>query len=626
MRLPIFPRILATLLGCSLIPLLVVLGILLQVESATVRQLVMDHLNHVAELQKNRLTQSSRHGLESLALLTSRTQMRLSLRDWLTSRDVAARDKVARIISDARQAVPRLNMIDVVSLDGEVVASTSSERSGTRPYEESLIDDALGGPRSRAIVLDTGGRPSLRTCGPLILDDETIGVIVVDSDVTTLSASINDYTGLGESGETLIAGEVGGERVLLLQPRFDNASESSAVAAFDAAFGSPFMIFDGTTDYRGQSVIAVSRYLPQENWVLVVKLDRDEALAPVHNLQVAALLIGILVTLAVTGISVALTRTLAAPISRLAAVSERIQQGELNARSDDDDGHDEIAQLARVFNAMSELLVARNRNLQGQVAERTAELTRSNRDLEQFASIASHDLQTPIRNVSSAIRLLQREMTDVEFTEKARRYMDSLEESSGLMQAQVEGLLAFSRVSSQGRDTATRVELADVVKQSLASLKLALDESAAQVDVGNLRAVQGDAVQLRLLMQNLISNAIKYRVPDRPPRIQIQTEEENGFVTCRVTDNGMGIAEKFHDRVFEIFRRLHHQHDIPGTGIGLALCRRIIERHGGEFELAWSRCEDSELGPSGSEFRFTLAAPIEDGHDSAAPPETDNSL
>lgn len=615
MRLPIFPRIVLTLLCCSLIPLLAVLGIVVQVETTAVRQLVTDQLNQVAELQKNRLKESSRHGLESLALLTSRTQLRLSLREWLRSGDAAAKDKVTRIINDARESVPRLLTIAVVGLDGELVASTGQVPAGAKPYDSSVIEDAVKGPRSHAIVMQSG-RPTLRTCGPLILEEETIGVIVADSDVTTLAASIYDYTGLGETGETLLAGEVSGNRVLLLQPRFDATTEPAAMTVFDAAFASSDQLFDDTIDYRGESIIAVSRFLPDENWALVVKRDRAEAMAPLNAIRTTILVVGLVVTLVVTGIALALSRTLAAPITRLAAVSQRIQHGELDARSTDNEGQDEVAQLGRVFNAMADLLVDRNRRLEVQVAERTAELTRSNRDLEQFASVASHDLQTPIRNVASAIRLLQREMNDVEFTEKAQRYMDSLEESSGLMQAQVEGLLAFSRVSSRGGDIETRVELADVVTKSLTALKLDLDDAGAQVDVGDLPAVQGDAVQLRLLIQNLISNAIKYRVADRAPRIHIRGEQQNGTVTCSVTDNGMGIADKFRDRIFEIFRRLHHQRDIPGTGIGLALCRRIVERHGGEIELAWSRSEDSDAGESGSEFQFTLAAPAQDGHDS----------
>ena len=616
MRLPIFPRMLAVLLGCSLLPLLAVLGIVVQIETSAVRQLVTDQLNQVAELQKNRLMENSRHGLESLALLTSRTQLRLSLREWLRSGDTAARDKVTRIINDARASVPRLLIIDVVELEGEVVASTTEEHAGTRPYEPAVIADAVQGPRSHAIVIQDG-RPILRTCGPLVLDGEAIGVIIVDSDITTLAASIYDYTGLGETGETLLAGEVSGQRVLLLNPRFDASTDPAAMTIFDAAFAGPFQIFGSVTDYRGQPVIAVSRHLPDENWALIVKRDSAEALAPVYSLRTTILIVGLIVTLAVTGVAVLLSQALAAPIARLAAVSRRIQQGELDVRSTDDLGKDEIAQLGRVFNSMADLLVDRNRHLAEQVAERTAELTRSNRDLEQFASVASHDLQTPIRNVASAIRLLHREMKDVEFTDKARRYMDSLEESSSLMQAQVEGLLTFSRVSSRGGDTKIRVELSDVVSQSMSALKSDLDEVGVQVDVGPLPAVLGDAVQLRLLMQNLISNAVKYRVPERAPCIQIRAEQHDGEVVCRVTDNGIGIADKFHNRVFEVFRRLHHQQDIPGTGIGLALCRRIVERHGGEIELSWSCTKDSDSGQSGSEFRFTLAAVTEDGQDSS---------
>ena len=234
--------------------------------------------------------------------------------------------------------------------------------------------------------------------------------------------------------------------------------------------------------------------------------------------------------------------------------------------------------------------------LERRVAERTADLERSNRDLEQFAFIASHDLQEPLRMVASYTQLLAERFGD-RLDDKARKYIDYAVDGATRMQRLIEDLLAWSRVGSRGKFLEP-VDSLCLLQDALANLASPIAESGAVVTHGELPVVCADAPQLLLVFQNLISNAIKFR-GKAPPEVRVDARVDGGDTVFTVRDNGIGIEGRYLDRIFEIFKRLHTRQEYPGTGIGLALCRRVVERHGGRI---W--CE-SAVG-EGSAFSFTI--------------------
>ncbi|MCA9611651.1 MAG: PAS domain-containing protein [Myxococcales bacterium] len=225
------------------------------------------------------------------------------------------------------------------------------------------------------------------------------------------------------------------------------------------------------------------------------------------------------------------------------------------------------------------------------------ELRRSNQDLEQFAYAASHDLQEPLRAVAGCAQLLSRGYRS-QLDERGEMLLGHIVEGAERMRGLITDLLAYSRVSSRGsplRDFA----LADSLERALANLATAITEAGAVVVVGALPAkVHGDEAQIALVLQNLVGNALKYRRAEGV-RIEIDAEIGPTEVTVRVQDDGIGIEPRFHDRIFELFQRLHTRDEHPGSGIGLALCARIIRRHGGQLGVT------SALG-EGATFHFTL--------------------
>jgi PAS domain S-box-containing protein len=244
--------------------------------------------------------------------------------------------------------------------------------------------------------------------------------------------------------------------------------------------------------------------------------------------------------------------------------------------------------------------------------EQADELTAINKDLEQFAYIASHDLQEPLRAVGGFVTLLQQRYRG-KLDEKADCYINSAVEGASRMQALINGLLEYSRVGTRGNVPAP-AQAADALKEALESLQTLIQESGAVITADPLPKVRADAIQLTHLFQNLIANAIKFR-SERPPEIQIGSRRQDGSWLFWVRDNGIGIEPQYNERVFLIFQRLHPRTKYPGTGIGLAICKRIVERHGGSI---WVQSQPGQ----GSTFYFTLPDKG-DNHEPFAPTKTD---
>jgi signal transduction histidine kinase len=230
------------------------------------------------------------------------------------------------------------------------------------------------------------------------------------------------------------------------------------------------------------------------------------------------------------------------------------------------------------------------------LAKRTEEMERSNKDLQQFAYIASHDLQEPLRMVSSYVKLLKRRY-EGRLDADADEFIGFAVDGATRMQHMIQDLLSYSRVNTHGNPPSP-TDIGQVLHQVLTNLRLAIDESGAKITHEFLPEVEADATQLVQLFQNLIANAIKF-CGKHPPRIHISVQKEDQSWVFSIQDNGIGIDLDFADRVFTIFQRLHTREEYPGTGIGLAICKKIVERHGGSI---WVKSKVGE----GSTFYFTL--------------------
>jgi signal transduction histidine kinase len=311
--------------------------------------------------------------------------------------------------------------------------------------------------------------------------------------------------------------------------------------------------------------------------------DAQKSASDSTQFVIVASLIGIAISLAV---AIAVTLGISVPLRRLRTASNRIAAGEV-VEPGYTNRRDEIGSLSRAMTTM-----VRSLNKQA------AELKRSNADLEQFAYVASHDLQEPLRMVSGFTGLLKRRYGG-KLDADADEYIEFAVSGANRMQSLINDLLSYSRV---GREevAAKAVDTQAALDQALANLQTAIEDRSAMVSCGQLPTVWANHGMLVRLFQNLIANALKFCKADRPI-VRIEAEARGGDWVFSVADNGIGVDPQYKDRIFLIFQRLHKQSEYPGTGIGLAVCKRIVERNGGRIWL------ESEPG-KGTTFFFTLPA------------------
>jgi signal transduction histidine kinase len=238
-----------------------------------------------------------------------------------------------------------------------------------------------------------------------------------------------------------------------------------------------------------------------------------------------------------------------------------------------------------------------------EIVRRTEELSRyatelehANDELKEFAYVASHDLTEPLRTIAGFVQLLQQRY-EGQLDESADEFIGFIVDGTERMQALIEGLLSYSR-TGRSELVAVRVDLDDILNRAIGSLAAAISEADADIEMGELPVVGGDAVQLSRLFENLLSNAIKFR-GETKPLIKIGAEMKGGAWHLFISDNGIGIDERHRERIFNVFERLHGAGDYPGTGIGLSICKKVVERHGGRIWV-------EETPGGGSTFRFVL--------------------
>jgi signal transduction histidine kinase len=319
-------------------------------------------------------------------------------------------------------------------------------------------------------------------------------------------------------------------------------------------------------------------------------------------LTVAFAVVVSLIAIGIVGALIMLRVTTSQPLRSLGRAVRRIARGEFDHGIERAGARDVVA-LADDIDSMRKRIVdelSSLREAHEQLDEQTRELARSNAELEQFAYVASHDLQEPLRKVASFCQLIEQRYGD-QLDERGRQYVDFAVDGAKRMQQLINDLLAFSRV---GRAAAEQpvVEGDDVLRQALASLTEAIQESGGRIDAGPLPQVRGEPALLAAVFQNLVGNALKFRADGRSPHVEISAHRRDGEWLFTCADDGIGIEPAYADRIFMIFQRLHPKDAYAGTGIGLAMCRKIVEYHGGRIWL------DTDSGEGRTVFRFTLPA------------------
>ena len=446
--------------------------------------------------------------------------------------------------------------------------------------------------------------------------------------IKTVLTIFSDRYGLGQSGETFLTDARG----YFITPSRDLAHSGQSHPIESTPMKSCLAGHNGETlerDYRQVDVVHGFRYVKEIGGAcIMVHLDQSEAFEPAHLLRTEVAAMSAMFAAFAMVLSFALAQSLAKPIVRLTARARALQAGDF-ASPVPIEGPREVRTFAGAFASMAQSLSESrtallkserqlrsfNEDLEQRVLERTRELegtnreyakqadqlARSNADLERFAYVASHDLKEPLRMVISFTRLLAKRYKD-QLDADAQQFIGFAVDGAERMEQLIQDLLAYSRVTAADKQFQP-VDCQAALTLALINLKSAIEESGAIVTHDALPVVLGDQIQLAQLFQNLIGNAVKYR-SDTTPKVHVTATREAMADNTKVwvfsvRDNGIGIDPQYAERIFVIFQRLHGREEYPGTGVGLAICKKIVERHGGRIWVV------SQLG-QGATFYFTL--------------------
>lgn len=587
---------LALLLSATMaVPLIITVSIISGQEEASVKAEVLNRQqSEAATLAQSVAEYISLHRAMLETLASSSSLLTLSPEDLS-----AQLDKVSA-------GYPDISALAVYDREGRLVARSDGGPdltiSGSPVFEQARL---TGSPSREILVSPSLGKP-IFSFGTPVNDSEGVfqGVLVLFMNSSRVARFLSGRNPGGGSLTYLVNenGRVIAHPYTNLVSEFADLSEKAPVSRLLKG-----EVTAGQVDYFDNSTRMLAGYavVPQLGWGVVVEQVAPAALETVYQGRETAFGILLLFVLLTSGAGILAATWIVNPILTLQQAAAQMGAGQ-NHIPLPRTKILEIQSLAEMFGEMRRRLDERteereraqaalrqaNEVLEVRVLERTADLQIANRELQDFAYIASHDLQEPLRKIRAFSSRLADKLSG-SLDEESSDYLRRMEKAATRMQDMIEALLAYSRVTTRAQPLQP-VNLEDVAREVIADLELRIEQTGGQVQLSPLPIIRADRLQMHQLLQNLISNALKYHRPESPPQVKVYSravvEPVSGEpkVEICVEDNGIGFDEKYLDRIFQPFQRLISRSEYEGSGIGLAICRKIAERHNGSITAASS--------------------------------------
>jgi len=442
---------------------------------------------------------------------------------------------------------------------------------------------------------------------PVLKGGELVGAIILQMNNRGVSKLVQDYTSLGETGETILASKIQKDVVFISPVRFDAKAAFQRKARVGSEAGSEVKkAVEGkkgsgkSIDYRGEEVLTVRRYFPSFRWGMVVKMDTAEVIASANRLRATLYKISSALLAVVVVMAVMIAGSMSRPIKELTKISGIITAGDFSARAEVS-ARDEIGTLAHSFNEMTDKLVAAKANVEQKKAELEEQhklLEEAHREMDSFTHTVSHDLQAPLRGVASFATFLEEDYKD-KLDEEGQEYVTEIREGTTRMSTLIKDLLALSRIS-RIKNPFEEVDINVLIEAVCKRIEFDINKHKVEMKIDHMPTIICDRIKLTEVFLNLINNAIKFSSKqEKPPVVKVGYSKEEKFHRFFVKDNGIGIDPKYHDQVFGIFKRLHSQDEFEGSGAGLGIVKKVIEDHKGKVWI------ESEAG-KGTTFLFTI--------------------
>lgn len=564
---------------------------------------VLNHLDSVATIQKARLNEVIERNFERLDAISSMTQLRLSLASYMIDGNIEDKMLLKKILNDALHSTSNFKSISILNQDRIVLVSTDANMEGQYYASKYPVTDLSG--RYISVVKDQTDNPTIRSFAPLILNDSVVGVIVIDAETDTITRITQDYTGLGSTGEIILAKQdTNGDALIITPLRFDSnavlekrISSDSANFAITQALLKKEATFVDTIDYRDEPVLSATRYIETTGWGLVVKIDRQETLAPVTNLRYSAGTVLVITVIVVILVAASVARSLSSPIKKLKYIAMEISKGNLDAEikvmTDD-----EIGELTTQFDHMRRSV--KDRQELKQLAEKLREIDKAK---EEFSSMITHELKTPLVPIQGYCELLL-DGTLGDLTQKQREKIQIIYDNTLHLARLISDILDVHKLElGQMKFEMCDTSAKDLIQQCINGFKPLVEAKNVKLIDGTTEqdlTLKCDARRILQALNNLVSNAIKF-VPGHEGRVEISARRDNGSVLFSVKDNGIGIPKEPQQNLFKKFYQVDTSlgRKAGGTGLGLAISKGIVQAHNGKIWL------ESEEG-KGSIFYFSI--------------------
>lgn len=608
-------KLILSVLFLTITPVLIVGYIAYKDGQHTIEKKMIDHLISMNTSREAQLNNWIQGNIDTLEILVNQPFFRERFPEEIAAHSLHRNDHAPDHEEIDRYLLPLVREQHFLELsllrysDGLVIHSTTHRQEGKFLDHQPFFREGKKKTFVQNVYYDLALQKPVMTIGTPVTDSRgnCVAVLAGQLNLKELSAVMEKRNPLVRTEDSYLVNTF---NYFITEPQFGNGfalKKTVRSPGVNAALAQGSGV-DFYPDYRGIPVIGAYNWIDQWQLALITEIDQEEAYEPIARLKrtIAFFAVGVALLAILIGWAVALKIT--KPLDLLLEATEELGKGNLEV-SIDLSGRDELSILGRSFSAMAKklnaTLISRDKlaaeiRIRKQVEKRLEavknDLERSNKDLQQFAYVASHDLQEPLRMVSSYTQLLGERYRD-QLDEKANKFIHYAVDGAIRMQRLIQDLLMFSRVNTHGHSFQA-VDSHAALGQAIANLQAAITETGALVTCDELPEVYGDETQLTQVFQNLIANGIKFQ-KDRRPTVHISALRTDTAWQFSVADNGIGIEDAYREKLFIIFQRLHTRQEYPGTGIGLALCKQIITRHSGQI---WFTSEPGQ----GTTFYFTI--------------------
>lgn len=604
-------KLLSIFLIISLIPILLIGMLSVHTTQKNLERQVNAHVISIAQSRAHHIRTILYTYRQKTELVTSRLWMRKYLKKFYETNDITYKEEVFSILKALTEQYAEFINIVLLDTKGAIIVS-SEPLEETQKSEITHFAFSAGNQSYSSSVGVYDNAFVLYMSAPLFIEKELIGVAVVVSSIDVINQITSSRAGLQNNGEVFLVNE---ENLMITPSRFVSDSvlrqkvetpDMNIVLQSMPELGTHYILKARIyKNYRGIDVLGSIAYLPEMKWFLFAEQDLDEAFSLMRTLKCRIGMCVIATFLCVVIVGMITARSISNPIKALQHGVEIIRKGNLN-HSVATQASDEIGQLSRAFDAMVKETNSSQDELRKEISNReeaeqalqnaVQQLSQTNKDLEEFAYIASHDLKLPLFTITGYLEMLER-INEGKLDDKSLAFIESAQNGASRMEKLIDDLLMYAQVSKEKKHFSS-VDCSQIVQGLMKDLHSIIQVKKAVFHCSDLPVINGNESLIKELFQNLLTNALKYS-GENGVNIDLNVQRKDDNWLFSVCDTGKGIHENDMERIFEPFQRGRDNSESSGTGIGLAICKKIVSLHGGTIWV------ESTLG-KGATFFFTI--------------------